>query len=640
MRTWLLAVGIALITFANVSGAEPTAKPIGDFSLADYRGKNYSLSDFQDRKIVVVAFIGTECPLAKLYAPRLAELATQYGPKGVAFIGIDPNTQDGVTQIGAFARQNNISFPILKDLNNLATDLFAAKRTPEVFVLDERRVVRYRGRIDDQYAIGVQRDKPRERDLAKALDELLDGQTVSKPTTDSPGCLIGRTKSQVVDNSVTYAEHIAPIFNRRCVECHRPGDIGPFSLTEYKKAAGWADMIAEVVEDGRMPPWHANPKYGHFANDRRLSADEKKLIRTWVDNGAPAGDLAKAPPTPKFTDGWELPKAPDFILAMRDKPYDVPAEGTVRYQYFLVDPKFTEDKWISSVEVRPGNRAVVHHILILMLKKGAGFRDEDGGGTRGYLAAYVPGLRPTTYPAGMAKKVPAGATLVFQIHYTPNGTKQQDKSEIGFVFADPKTITHEVKTTSAVSRTLSIPPMTADYAVEATSRGTPEGATLLGFMPHMHLRGSAFSYEAVFPDGRREMLLDVPHYDFNWQTSYRLAEPRKLPTGTRMHCVAKYDNSENNPSNPDPKARVRWGEQTWNEMMIGYFDIAAPRSAAAAPDDKEPAIPAEGVAIPERFKTLLGRFDLNKNAKLTKDEIDKMPPEVKSRVLDYIRRMP
>jgi peroxiredoxin len=636
MRFRTLAVGLGLIFAATANAAD---QPVGDFSLTDYRGKPCALADFKDKPLLVLAFVGTECPLAKLYAPRLAELARDYEPKGVGFVAIDPNSQDGVTQIAAYARQHGINFPILKDLNNEVADRLGARRTPEVFVLDARRVVRYRGRIDDQYAIGVQRDKPHDRDLARALDELLAGKAVSTPATEVTGCLIGRAKRPAADSPVTFAKDIAPLFNRRCVECHRPGEIGPFSLTDYAKAAGWAEMIAEVVEDGRMPPWHADPKYGHFANDRRLTDAEKKLISTWVDNGAPAGDVSQLPPTPTFTDGWQLPKPPDAVIAMSDRPRDVPAEGAVRYQYFAAPTHFTEDKWVSAVEVRPGNRAVVHHVLVFARKPGDR-GDPDGGGTRGFLASYVPGLRSLPYPAGMAKRVAAGSVLIFQIHYTPNGSPQTDLSRIGFVFADPKTVTHEVRTTSAVTRALAIPPGEADYRVDANSRPAADGSLLLAYMPHMHLRGKAFSYEAVYPDGKRETLLDVPHYDFNWQTAYRLAEPRQLPAGTKVHAVAHFDNSPDNPNNPDPTKRVRWGEQTWDEMMIGYFDVALPKDAAAkaAAAEEKPAVPAGGVPIPERFKALLGRFDTDGDGKLTAAEIEKMPPELRDRVYEYLRQ--
>jgi peroxiredoxin len=638
MRLPVAGLALALLTPA-ADAADPPAKPIPDFTLQDYRGKSWSLSDFRANKLVVVAFVGTECPLAKLYAPPLARLAAEYGPRGVAFAGIDANAQDGVTQLAAFARQHGLDFPLLKDLNNRVADLFAAERTPEVFVLDADRVVRYRGRIDDRYGIGYVRDKPTRCDLAAALDELLAGKPVSVPVTAVSGCRIGRARSPQADSPVTYAKDIAPLFNRRCVECHRPGEIAPFALTSYKQAAGWAETIAEVVADGRMPPWHADPKYGHFANDRRLTDAEKKLIRDWAAAGAPEGDPKDLPPPPTFTDGWQLSKPPDKVVAMDDRPYQVPAEGTVRYQYFAADPGFTEDKWVQAMEVQPGCRAVVHHILVFATR-GLG-RVPDAGGRQGFLAAYVPGLRPLPYPPGMAKRVPAGSKLIFQIHYTPVGTEQTDLSRIGFVFADPATVTHEVRTTSAVNRRLAIPPGDADYVVEATSRELPAGAQLLTFMPHMHVRGKAFKYEARLPGGKSEVLLDVPHYDFNWQTGYRLTEPLNLPAGTKVHATAHYDNSADNPNNPDPTKTVRWGDQTWNEMMIGYFDVVVPRgmAVAAADDDGPPPIPPGGVPIPERFKPLLGRYDTNHDGKLSAEEIDKMPPALKERVLEYIRSM-
>jgi peroxiredoxin len=635
-----LFAGIVLVALAShAAAAEPATKPIPDFTLRDYRGKAWSLNDFRDKKLVVVAFLGTECPLAKLYAPPLARLAADYGPRGVAVVGIDANAQDGVTQIGAFARQNNLDFPLLKDLNNRVADLFGAERTPEVFVLDGERIVRYRGRIDDRYGIGYARDKATRPDLATALDELLAGKPVSVPVTAAIGCKIGRARSPQADSPVTFAKDIAPLFNRRCVECHRAGEIAPFSLTTYKQAAGWADMILEVIEDGRMPPWHADPKYSHFANDRRLTDAEKKLIRDWVARGAPEGDPKDLPLALTFTDGWQLPKPPDKVVAMDTRPYKVPAEGTVRYQYFAADPGFTEDKWLQAVEVRPGSRAVVHHILVFAVT-GMNRNLPDEGGRQGFLAGFVPGLRPLPFPRGYAKRVPANSKLLFQVHYTPNGTEQTDLSHIGFVFADPATVTHEVKTTSAVARRLAIPPGDADHVVEATSRPLPAGAQLLGFMPHMHVRGSAFKYEAKYPDGKAEVLLDVPHYDFNWQTSYRLAERRAVPAGTAIHATAHYDNSAANPNNPDPTKLVRWGDQTWNEMMIGYFDMAVLRGTkpeAAAVE--KPTIPPGGVVIPERFLPLLRRYDKNGDGKLSADEIDALPPALKERVLEYIRQL-
>ncbi|MBM4073156.1 MAG: redoxin domain-containing protein [Planctomycetes bacterium] len=574
----------ALLAVAGVGGttfaADKSPLKIANFTLQDFRGKEHSLSRRGDARLVVVAFLGTECPLAKHYGARLARLAKEYEAKGVAFLGIDSNAQDSVTAMAAYARLHDIAFPLLKDVGNKIADRFGAMRTPTVYLLDKDRVVRYQGRIDDQYGIGYQRDKPRSQDLVNAINDLLAGKAVSRAATKAEGCIIGRVRPAQAASPVTYSKHIAPIFNRRCVECHRQGEIAPFELTSHAQASGWAAMIAEVVEEGRMPPWHADPRHGKFVNDRRLSAAEKKLILEWAAAGAPEGDPRDLPSPPTFPQtGWQLPRKPDVVVPIRSTPVNVPATGAVRYQYFFADPGFKEDKWIEAVEVQPGNRAVVHHILVFALpeKGGRAAAAALGGGVQGFLAGYVPGLRPIPYPPGMAKRVAAGSKLIFQVHYTPNGSPQTDLSKVAFLFTDPARITHEVKTISAANRRgLSIPPGAANHKVEATRR-IADDALLLGFMPHMHVRGKSFFYEAITADGKKETLLDVPNFDFNWQTAYRLATPRKLAAGDRVHCIAAYDNSAGNLSNPDPTKTVRWGDQTWNEMMIGYFDIAVAR---------------------------------------------------------------
>jgi peroxiredoxin len=629
---WTL-VALALISHSVFAG-EPT---VADFTLQDHRGKSHSLSELTDKPIVVLAFLGVECPLAKQYGAQLGKLAKEYEDKNVAFLGLDSNSQDSLTQLAAFVRQHEIEFPVLKDLGNQVADKLGVKRTPEVLVLDKDRIVRYSGRIDDQYGIGYVKDKPQREDLRIAVDELLAGKAVSVAKTESSGCLIGRVRDPKAGAAVTYSNQIARLFQDRCIECHRAGEIGPFSLDNYKRAAGWADMILEVVNDGRMPPWHADPKYGKFRNDRRLTDDEKRLIKDWVTAGAPEGDPKDLPAPKTFTDGWQLEKAPDAVISMRAKPFDVPAEGVVRYQYFMADSGFKEDKWIKAHEVIPGNRAVVHHVLVFA--KSPKDRDVPGeGGLSGFLASYVPGLRSEPYPPGMAKRIPAGSQIVFQIHYTPNGSKQQDITRLGLVFMDESEVQYEVRTTSAVQRRINIPPGDDNWRAEATSFGSPAGSLLLGYSPHMHLRGKSFSYEAVFPDDKKEMLLDVPHYDFNWQTFYRLSESRPLPPGTKLHAVAHFDNSESNLSNPNPKKTVRWGDQTWDEMMIGYFDLAIPRDPnnPEAASEMEKSARAQMIAksldkngdgkitkdeLPDRFKPLFDSLDTTKKGYLTIDEV-------------------
>ncbi len=635
----MAALGVVLagcsvpLTFAaeSVQGHAP----IASFALSDIHSEKWSLDGAKDKQIVVVAFVGTECPLAKLYGPRLAQLASSYAGKPVAFIAIDSNVQDSLAELSAYARNAKIEFPVLRDNKNEVATQFGATRNPQVFVLDQARVVRYHGRIDDQYGVGFARKEPLHTDLKQAIDELLAGKSVSVAETPVVGCLIGRAREVQANASVTYSKQIARLFNKRCVECHHAGDIAPFSLASYEDASGWAEMIAEVVDQGRMPPWHADPKFGKFSDDRRLSDEEKRLIHEWVAAGAPQGDAEEAPATPSLpTTGWHHNRPPDLVLSMSDAPYHVKADGVLRYQHFRADTKFSEDKWIEMAEVMPGNRAVVHHVLVhCRAPHGRGFGGEGLAG-QGFLAAYVPGLRPIPYPKGMAKRIEKGSSLAFQIHYTPNGTAQDDLTRIGLWFADPKTVTHEVTTVAAVNPIFEIPAGADNHPVEATSNRLPENAQILTFMPHMHVRGKAFFYEAVFPNGKRETLLDVPKYDFNWQTSYREVEPLRFPKGTRIHAIAHFDNSEENLNNPDPKTPVFWGEQTYEEMMIGYFDMAVPKGThlergrgfgGQRGGGGGGAGPFGGLNE-ETLKEMIKNLDANKDGKITRDEL---PPRLR-----------
>ncbi len=592
-------------------------RQVTDFTLRDFRGKTHSLDDY-DQDLLVVAFLGTECPLAKLYGPKLVELASEFPEDAVGFVGINSNTQDSITEIAAYARIHGISFPILKDVGNQVADQFAAVRTPEVFVLDRDRKVRYWGRIDDQYGIGYVRDEARRRDLHIALNELLAGDDVTCPAEASVGCHIGRIKQPQADSEVTYSNQIARILQKRCVECHRTGDIAPFDLTEYEEVVGWAEMIGEVVEEQRMPPWHASPEFGHFANDRRLTEEEKSLIFAWIEAGAPEGDPNDLPTPMEYVSGWQLTTEPDLVSYIQDEPFEVKAEGTVAYKYFRMDPGFETDKLLKGIEVLPGDRAVVHHILVFTDSGDGSTQDVSGGGARGFLAGYVPGMRAAMFPKGMAKRIPAGSKLVFQIHYTPVGSVRYDRSKIGFVFADPEEITHVVKTVGVFQPYISIPKNTDNHR-EVTKSRIAEPVRLLGLTPHMHLRGKSFRIQ-IKPPGQADWttILDVPKYDFNWQTNYELAESIELPADTYVKCIAAFDNSEGNLNNPDPSSNVRWGNQSWEEMLIGYIDVAQefdPEKIVQRPDASK-----TGKLKAEEFVLQLDKDDDNR---LSEDELPK-----------------
>ncbi|MEX0677898.1 MAG: redoxin domain-containing protein [Pirellulales bacterium] len=570
-----LALIAAIVGCASISIAadSPIGKKIDSFSLPDFHGNKHSLNDYEG-KPVVIAFVGTECPLAKNYAPRLTSLAAEFSEKGVAFLAVNANVQDSLIEVGNYARDYKIPFPLLKDNNNVVADTMGAVRTPEVFLLDKDRVVRYWGRIDDQYGFktgaGYVKPKLKERYLADAITEVLAGKEVSRPEVASVGCFIGRATKTEPKGEVTYSNQIARIIQNNCVECHRAGEVAPFTLLSYDDVSAWADTIREVVSEGRMPPWFADPRFGHFINDARLSDEDKQQIFAWIDNGCPEGDPKDLPEPRKFVEGWQIGK-PDQIVYMRDEPFAVPAEGVVDYQYFSVDPGWTEDKWIAATECRPGNRSVVHHIIAFLQPPG----DKDVG-DRGGIGGYAPGMTPNVPPPGTAIFVPAGSKLVFQLHYTPNGVEQTDRSMVGIKFADRKTVKQIVRGGLVGDTGFRIPAGDANYEVTARHLFLKD-TLLLNLTPHMHLRGKDFKFEAEYPDGRREVLLDVPKYDFNWQLRYMLVEPKLMPKGTRLHCTAHFDNSADNQANPDPTDTVTFGDQTWNEMMFGFYSSIDPK---------------------------------------------------------------
>jgi hypothetical protein len=505
------------------------------------------LAALQDAKVLVVAFSGPDCPISKLYKPRIDRLSKDYSAKGVRFLTVSSDDKGFVA-------------------------LFGPDRTTESFVVDAKGVLRYRGAVDDQYGIGYTKDAPTQNFLVDAIEAVLAGRSPKTAATEAPGCVVEKSAkpgTSPVPGKVTWHKDVEPLFQRRCVECHRPNEIGPFSLLKYDKAKSSAKQIKEVVVQRRMPPWHADPKIGEWKNDRHLSTQEIGTISAWVDAGAPEGDSKDAPPAPKFIEGWRI-GTPDATWSIPRKEH-VPAEGTVPYRNLFVPTFLKEDKWVQAVEVKPGSRSVVHHVLVFVLFPLNRMKEQPKlDGLNGYLGIYVPGEGPTTFPEGMGKYLPAGATLAFQIHYTTNGEAADDQTQIGFIWAKKKP-DQEVITHSVHSQRIRIPPEAPDHPEEASFTFSSD-AKILSFLPHMHVRGKAFKYVAVSPEGKEEVLLDVPRYDFNWQTCYRLKEPKAVKKGTTIHAYARFDNSKNNPANPDPSKEVRWGQQTWEEMLVGYLD--------------------------------------------------------------------
>jgi hypothetical protein len=367
--------------------------------------------------------------------------------------------------------------------------------------------------------------------------------------------------------AVTFFRDVLPIIQNHCQECHRPAQMAPMPLRTYEETRPWAKAIRDEVLARKMPPWPADPCCGHFANDRSLRAAEIETIAKWVDTGAAKGDSRDAPAEKIWPEGWNLP-AHDVELAT--KPFEVPASGAIEYQYFPIPTGFREDRWVQAVEVRPGNRTVVHHIVVYIREPGSTWT--RGPTKTDILTVYAPGSTPDSWPEGMAKLIRAGSDLVLEIHYTPNGKPAVDRTTVALVFAK-KAPQKRVLTLQLNNDHFLIPAGEKDYRVTAWG-SIPNDALLLSLFPHMHLRGKSFLFALNDTENGFRTLLNVPNFDFFWQLSYRLKTPIPLKKGTRIECWGTFDNSANNPRNPDPSVDVTYGQQSWEEMMIGFFDIA------------------------------------------------------------------
>jgi len=580
-RITSLALLVGVLTGAVSPAAEIRSVAAGTraptIRLRDAAGANVEVSPGPGW--TVVCFLGTECPLARYYGPRLSDFAREFADQNVRFVGINSNSQDSQADVERYVQETGVTFPVLKDPANQVADQFGAKFMSEVFVLDADLIVRYHGRVDDQYQPGSTRTEPSRADLKIALQELTSGRKVSLPETPISGCRIGRVRTARPDSPVTYCRQVVRMLNQHCVECHRPGEIGPFPLTDYTEITGWGDTILETIDAGRMPPWNADPHVGHYRNERLMSDADKQILRDWVGAGMPYGEASDLPPAREFLSGWQLPREPDLVLKMRDRPFTVPASGTVEYQYFVVDPGFTEDRWVNSAQVIPGSRATVHHCIVFV-------RPPDGVDVRGvgYLTGYVPGQRSFSLPPGYARRIPAGSKFVFQMHYTPNGAPATDITQVGMTFLPESEVTHEQITLLGIDQEFEIPPHAADYPVEGRIGWFPRRGELLAIIPHMHVRGKAFEARLRQGDTTRT-LLQVPRYDFNWQHVYELTEPIPLASVDRVEFTVRFDNSSANPANPDPAQTVSWGDQTWEEMAVAFFEVAEPRDG---PVEEEP----------------------------------------------------
>lgn len=593
-----------------------------DASLTDLSGVSHKVSEVANKhRVVVIAMTSTSCPLSKKYLPTLVELSQASGDD-VAWLIVNPIATDKRDDMVTAADRFDGSVIYGHDANGEFADRIGALTTTDVIVVDRSRTVVYHGAIDDQYGFGYSIETPRRRFLADALTAMKDGRSPLISATEAPGCTLSHSSSNRPSSELTYHNRISRIVQQNCVECHREGGVGPFSLATFDDVEAHAGMIEQVVERDLMPPWFAAGTEGElspWANDCSLAPSEKNDLLSWLGGQMIEGDESDAPQPAVFSSDWQI-GVPDVVFQFAE-PQAIKATGVMPYINVDVQTDLAEDKWVQSIEVRPGNRGVVHHVLVFAEASGQVHSERDG-----FWGIYVPGNSSLIYPDGFAKRIPKQAKLRFQMHYTPNGTATTDQTSIGLVFAKQPP-EHEVKVAGIFNSKIRIP-AGADNHSEVATLPIPSDARVLGFLPHMHLRGKAARYELV-RSGETTTLLDVPRYDFNWQLLYRYREPLSVSAGDMIRFTSWYDNSDGNPANPDPTKTVRWGPQTYEEMQVGYVEYYIPGESIGESIGKQ-SLSSDRARQGRRSAMLLKRLDVNGDGVITRAEVQQRMPNDKN----------
>jgi thiol-disulfide isomerase/thioredoxin len=563
LRTAAAAVVVSavLAAAAPAEGEVKIGTAVKGLTFKDIRYLNRTLDDLPKSKAYVLVFTTTSCPLVQRYLPTLNRLEKEYRGKGVQLVAVNVGADDSIRAVAAQAVEYAAEFPFVKDFDAKVAAALGVKRTPEAVVLDAARRLRYRGRIDDQYRHGGARVKPTREDLKEAIDAVLAGKEVAVAETPVDGCVITVSELPRPKTPVTFAEHVAPILRKHCAECHRPDTAAPFALLSYEQVSAKANTVAEVVRDERMPPWYAAAGHGEFVNRRGLTAKERETVLQWVKTGKAKGDEAKLPKLPPPDDSkWRIGK-PDLIV--KAPAHEIPAAGVVDYKYVVLPHVFTNDTWVRGVQILPDNPKVLHHCNMAYFKVGEKWQMSN------FITGTVPGGEAMWMDDGVGFRIPAGSLLLLQVHYVTTGQKEKCRISVGLKYASGR-IDRHLRFHLLADRKFAIPPLAPAHRV-AASRVLAHDAIGVGLFSHMHLRGRDMTFKAHYPDGKSETLLVIPNYNFDWQMAYRW-EPgkKKFPKGTRLEAIAHYDNSAFNPFNPDPKATVKDGQQTFHEMMNGF----------------------------------------------------------------------
>ncbi len=557
-------------------------RQIADWQGRDLQGQALSLAEsLQGRRGLLLACVGATCPISRKFGPELKRLEADCAEKQVAMLLLFAVAGESRAEVEAYLKDFDLKSRALHDDQGSLGRVLRPASTTEVWLLDERRTLRYRGAINDQYGLGYALPQPRRAYLREAMDAMLAGKVVQPAATTAPGCAISWEEVAAAPGpALEYHRDIERLLQRHCLQCHRSGGAGPFALETYEQVLKHAPMMAKQVRRGAMPPWFAAaPAKGElspWANDCSLEPQDKADLLSWLEGDRRRGDPREAPLPMSFDKEWNL--GPPGQVVQLPKPIEIKAEGTMPYQFVVVPVDLNEDRWVQGYEILPTDSSVVHHVIVQMHPPGSKASNR-GEGTEGYWAAYVPGNTFRLWPKDFAKLLPKGASLSFQIHYTPNGKATQDQLRMGLYFAagEPR---YELHTAAVAKRRLEIPPGEANH-VEVFEQRVPANLQALSFLAHLHVRGKAFKYEWRKGDEPWQTLLDIPRYDFNWQLRYDRAKPLLLSAGSTLRITAVFDNSPGNPANPDPTRTVRWGPQTADEMMIGYVEYFTPRAHTA-----------------------------------------------------------
>jgi peroxiredoxin/mono/diheme cytochrome c family protein len=583
------AVTILFSVLLPLAQADPggAAPAVDDFSLQDPRGAKVTLRSYTDRGPVVLVFLGADCPISRRYIPTLQNLHAQYQPAGVEFIGVNSNSQDSDAEVVRFATDFQIPFPVVKDPGAAVAAALGVDRTPTAVLIDKNRRRRYRGRIDNQYELDFDRPSATSFDLIVAIAELLADRPIGLPTTAVSGCSIGVQATPVNSSTVTWHNRVGAVFREHCHKCHRTGRIAPFPLVRYADVEGWGPMIHEAVTTRRMPPTSLASGHEQFEDCGVLTPDEIEAVAAWVQNGCPEGTPTEEFVAPVYTSAWQLSRKPDKIVSISESGYAVPPAGPLEYRYFVVDPGFPNGAKIAGAEILPGAPAVVWQAAVYCLLPGLSDSPQDFADRwdlhSNLLCWFSPGARPIEFPPDAAKDVPPGSKLVFQICYRPCGRAMLDRTSVGLLFADPAKVRRTVQT---------IPIMDADFSIPAeirkftlTQRQTmSEDFDLISLIPRMNLRGRSAQFDARWSAQPPTPLLAVQNFSVYWQPEYRLVDPSPIDQSTVVEYTAVYDNSPDNPINPDPLANVRSGRRIADELMIGYLEVI-PRLRTTVAED-------------------------------------------------------